>query len=182
MIKMFYSYLDLLKVYDFYVKLELSCCRIYCVNLPSSIDRNSCRLFFYRIFQLNSSLFDMQGFMFCLKYKRKYLSHVLGGSLCCVCESFVGSRDGSLHTYLGFQVSRLCQELGHRFSCCIKSLKIHKQGCLYLLGIQKRSSPWTQSYHVVVVVSFYLRQQQDVSGLSRYCVNFNSFIVDSVLP
>ena len=39
MIKMFYSYLDLLKVYDFYVKLELSCCRIYCVNLPSSIDR-----------------------------------------------------------------------------------------------------------------------------------------------
>ena len=30
----------------FYVKLELSYGRIYCVNLPSSIDRKSCILFF----------------------------------------------------------------------------------------------------------------------------------------
>ena len=38
----------------------------------------------------------------------------------------------------------------------IKSLKIHKRVCLYLLGIQERSSLWTQSYHGVVVVSFLL--------------------------
>ena len=30
--------LDLLKVYAIYVKLESSCCKIYCVNLPGSID------------------------------------------------------------------------------------------------------------------------------------------------
>ena len=33
----------------------------------------------------------------------------------------------------GFQDSRLCQELGDQFCCCIKSLKIPKQECLYLL-------------------------------------------------
>ena len=38
----------------------------------------------------------------------------------------------------------------------IKSLKIHKRVCLCLLRIQERSSPWTQSYHMVVVVSFLL--------------------------
>ena len=59
------------------------------------------------------------------------------------------------HTY-GFQDSRLCQELGDRFSCCNKSLKIRKQVCLYLLWIQERSSLWTWSYHVVMVVSFLL--------------------------
>ena len=46
-------------------------------------------------------------------------------------ESFVRSRGGFLHTYIGFP--RLCQELGDRFNCCIKSLKIHKRECLYLL-------------------------------------------------
>ena len=50
-----------------YVKLESSSCRIYYVNLSGSIDqeldsidRNSCRLFFFfRIFQLNPSPFDV---------------------------------------------------------------------------------------------------------------------------
>ena len=41
--------------------------------------------------------------MFCLKYKRENPSHVLGDSLCCVYESFVRSRGGCLHTYLGYQ-------------------------------------------------------------------------------
>ena len=31
---------------------------------------------------------------------------------------------------------------------------------------------------MIVVVSFLLEVAKDVSGLSRYCVNFNSFIVD----
>ena len=49
-----------------YVKLESSYCRIYCVNLPSSIDReldsidrNSCKLFFMPNFQLSPSPFDV---------------------------------------------------------------------------------------------------------------------------
>ena len=73
--------------------------------------------------------------MFCLKYKRENPSHVLGDSLCCVYESFVRSRGGCLHTYLGLSRTRLCQELDDQFSCCIKGVKIHKQVCLYLLGI-----------------------------------------------
>ena len=35
-----YSCLDLLKVYAFYAKLELSCCRIYHVNLPARLIEN----------------------------------------------------------------------------------------------------------------------------------------------
>ena len=68
----------------FYIKLELSYYRIYCVNLPGSIDREldsidqkSCRLFFLQNFQLNPSPFDVSGFMFCLKYKRENPTHVL---------------------------------------------------------------------------------------------------------
>ena len=55
-----------LEVYVFYVKLEPSDYRIYCVNLPGSIDqeldlidRISCRSFFCKIFQLSPSLFDV---------------------------------------------------------------------------------------------------------------------------
>ena len=43
----------------FYIKLESSYCRIYYVNLPSSINRKSCRLFFLQNFQLSPSPFDM---------------------------------------------------------------------------------------------------------------------------
>ena len=103
------SCLDLLKIQVFYVKLESSYCRIKCAILfgsidreLDSIDRKSCRLFFCRFFQLSPSLFDVQGFMFCLKYKRENPSHILCCSLCFVCESFVRSRGGYLHTYLGF--------------------------------------------------------------------------------
>ena len=94
--------------------------------------------------------------MFCPKYKRENPSHFLCCSLCCVCESFVRSRGGFLHTYLGLSRTRLCQELDDRFSCCFKSLKIYKQECLCLLEIQERISPWTRSCHVVVVVNFLL--------------------------
>ena len=121
-----------------------------------SIDQKSCRLFFLQNFQLSPSPFDVQDFMFCPRYKRKNLSQVLGCSLCFVCKYFVKSRYGSFHTYLGLSRTRLCQELDDQFSCCIKSLKIHKQVCLYLLRIQKRNSSWTRSCHVVVVVSFLL--------------------------
>ena len=105
----FKSYLGLLKVYAFYVKLESSYYRTYSAILSGSIDqeldsidRKSCKLFFLQNFQLSPTPFDVQGFMFCLKCKRENPSHVLGCSLCCVCESSVRSRDGCLHTYLGF--------------------------------------------------------------------------------
>ena len=42
-----------------------------------SIDRSSCRLFFRRIFQLNPSPYDVRGFVFCFKYKKKNSSHIL---------------------------------------------------------------------------------------------------------
>ena len=85
-----------------YVKLESSSCRVYYVNLHGSIDRKSCKLFFLQNFQLSPSPFYMQGFMLCFKNKRENPSHVFGCSLCCVCESFVRSRGGCLHVYLGF--------------------------------------------------------------------------------
>ena len=101
-----------------YVKLESSSCKIYSVNLPSSIDqeldsidRKSCRLFFLQNFQLSPSPFDVQGFMICLKYKRENPNHVLGCSSCCVYESFMRSRGSCLHTYLGLSRTRLCPEL-----------------------------------------------------------------------
>ena len=43
----------------FYVKLESSHCKIYCVNLPDSIDRKLCKLFFLQNFQLNPIPFDV---------------------------------------------------------------------------------------------------------------------------
>ena len=123
------------------------------------LDRSKLRqnVFFCKIFQLSLNSFDVQGFIFCPRYKRENPSHVLSCFLCCVCEFFVRSRDGCLHTYLGLSRTRLCQELDDRFSCYFKSLKIYKQECLCLLEIQERSSPWTQSCCVVVVVSFLLK-------------------------
>ena len=38
-------------------------------------------------------------------------------------EYFVRTKGVYLHTHLGLSRSRLCQELGDRFSCCIKNLK-----------------------------------------------------------
>ena len=74
-----------------------------------------------------------------------------------VCENLLWDQEVFAFTHTsGFQDSRLCQELGGRFSCYNKSLKLHKRVCLCLLGIQEKISPWTRSYHVVMVVSFLL--------------------------
>ena len=141
MIKTFQSYLDLLRVYAFYVKLESSCYRIYYLNLPGSIDqeldstdRKSCRLFFLQNFQLSPSLFDVLGFMFCLKYKRENPSHVLGCSLCCVCESFVRSRGGCLHTYLGFPRFKIMSRTWWSIQLLFQELKDTQAGVLVLAG------------------------------------------------
>ena len=97
-----------------YVKLELRSCRIYCVNLSGSIDREldsidhkSCRLFFCRISNLTQARLTCRVLCFALGVKRKTLATFWGCSLFCVCESLVRSRDVCLHTHLGFPISRL---------------------------------------------------------------------------
>ena len=61
--------------------------------------------------------------MFYFKYKKKNPNYVLEVfDVLCV-ESFVRSRGVCFHTHLGLSRSRLCQELGDRFSYCIKNLK-----------------------------------------------------------
>ena len=89
-----------------------------------SINRTSCRLIFFAKFSNSTQArFDMQGFMFYSKYKKKNPSYVLEVfDVLCV-KSFVRSKGVYLHTYLGLSRSRLCQELSDRFSCCIKNLK-----------------------------------------------------------
>ena len=65
----------------------------------------------------------MWDFLFYSKYKKKNPSYVLDVfNVLCV-ESFVKSRCVYLHIYLGYQDQDSCQELGDRFSCCIKNLK-----------------------------------------------------------
>ena len=78
------SCLDLLKVCVFMYSWNRVTAGIYCVNLLGSIDREldsinpkSCRMIFLQNFQLSPSPFDVQGFMFCLKYKRENPSHIL---------------------------------------------------------------------------------------------------------
>ena len=99
----------LLKVYLF-EKLKLSNCRIY-LSKSARLDRLKIRLdrsnlvqivfFFVQNFQLSPSLYDMWGFIFCFKYKRKNPSYVLKVvDMLCV-ESLVRSRGVYLHTYLG---------------------------------------------------------------------------------
>ena len=94
---------------------------------------------------------------FVLSIKGKTLTTFLCCCFCCVYESLVRSRDVCLHTYLGFPISRLMSRAWWSFSCYIKSLKRHKWEYLWLLWIQERSSSWTRSCHVVVVVSFLSR-------------------------
>ena len=74
-----------------------------------------------------------------------------------VCVNFLWDQEVFAFTYTyGFQSQDWSWELGDQFNCRFKSLKIHKWECLYLLGIQERSSSWTQSCHVIMVVSFLL--------------------------
>ena len=61
--------------------------------------------------------------MFYSKYKMKNSSYVLEVFDVLSVEYFVRTKGVYLHTHLGLSRSRLCQELGDRFSCCIKNLK-----------------------------------------------------------
>ena len=97
-------------------------------------------VFFLQNFQLSPSLFDVQGFMFYLKYKRENPSHVLGCSLCCVCESFVRSR-GGLHTYLGFPRFKIMSRTWRSIQLLIQGVKETQVGVLVLAGnLRKKQS------------------------------------------
>ena len=50
-----------------------------------------------------------------------------------MCEYFVRSRDVCLYTCLGLSRRRLCRKHDDHSVVALKSLKIHKQECLYLL-------------------------------------------------
>ena len=99
--------------------------------------------------------------------------------ICCVCESSVRSRGICLHTHLGLSKSRLMSRTWRYLRLLFQEFKeIHKQENLWLLWIKERSSPWTWSCHVVMVVSFLLKVAIGCQWSKSYCTNFNSFIVD----
>ena len=77
-----------------------------------------------------------------------------GCSICYVCESLVRSRGGCLHTCLGLSRTRFHWELDDHSVAALKSLKIRKRECLYLLENPKRRSLWSRSLHMIVSVSF----------------------------
>ena len=82
--------------------------------------------------------------MFYFKYKKKNHNYVLEVfDVLCV-ESFVRSKGVCLHAHLGLSRSRLCQELGDRFSCYIKNFQEDPKP---LSGVSK-----TQVGELVVVV------------------------------
>ena len=97
-----------------FVKLESSDCRIYWTK-SARLDRSKIRLDRSNLVQINFSTefsnsaqawFDVQGFMFYSKYKKKKPSYVLKVfDVMCV-ESLVKSRGVYLHTHLGLSRSR----------------------------------------------------------------------------
>ena len=95
---------------------------------------------------------------FALSIKGKTIVTFLCCCLYCVCESLIRSRDVCLHTHLGLSRSRLMSRAWRSFQLLHKDLKEeHKWEYLWLLWIKERSSLWTRSCHVVMVVSFLLQ-------------------------
>ena len=83
-----------------------------------------CKFIFLQKFQFNPTSFDMQGFVFYSKYKRKNPSYVLVVFFECCVESSVRSRGIYFHTHTqGYQDQDSRHELDNLFSCCIKNFK-----------------------------------------------------------
>ena len=122
-----------------------------------SIDRNSCKLFFYRFSNSTQAHITCRVLCFALSIKGKTLATFCYCCLCCVYESLMKSRGVCLYIYLGLSRSRLMLRAWWSFQLLHKELKEEqKWEYLWLLWMQERSSMWTQSCHVVVVVSFLL--------------------------
>ena len=72
--------------------------------------------------------------MFCLKYKRENPSHVFDCPLCCMCESFLRSKRWlPSHILRVSKIQDYVKNLVIDSVAALKSLKKHKQVCLYLL-------------------------------------------------
>ena len=128
-----------------YAKLESSSCRIYCVNLPSSIDweldwliETRADNFSVEFSNSAQARLTCRVLCFALGIKGKTLAIFWGSSLCCVCESFVRSRGGCLHTCLELSRKRFHWELDDHSIAALKSLKISKREWLYLLENPKK--------------------------------------------
>ena len=147
----------------FCVKLESSALQ-YLLCKSARLDQSKIRLdqskhvqiVFLQIFPTQAQAHMMcRVLCFALSIKGKTLVTFYYCCLCCVCESFVRSRGVCLHTYLGLSRSRLMSRAWWSFQLLHKELKEkHKWEYLWLLWIQERSSPWTRSCHVVMVVNF----------------------------
>ena len=100
------------------------------LNLQGSIDRKldsinwiSCRFIFLQNFQFSQSLFDVEGFMFYSKYKRKNPNYILEVfDVLCV-ESFVRFRDVYLYTHLELSRSRFMSRTWWLLQLLHKELK-----------------------------------------------------------
>ena len=129
----------------------------------NSIDRTMCSFFFFffflQKFQFSPSSFDVQGFVFHSKYKKKNLNYVLEVFFELCVESSVRSRGFYLHIHTqDYQDQNSCQELGDLFSCCTKNFK---EDLKPLSGVSK-----SQVGELVVVVDQRKKQFVD-SELSR---------------
>ena len=148
------------------VKLELNNCRKllfnFCKawsieNLTQSIKtRADC--FFCRISNSAQAHMTCRVLCFASSIRGKTLATFWRLLICCVCESLVRSRDVYFHTHLRLSRSRLMSRTWWLLRLLFQELKEkHKWEYLRLLWIKKRSSPWTRSCHMVVVVSFLLK-------------------------
>ena len=87
------------------------------------IDRISCIFIFLQNFQFSPSSYDVQGFMFHFKYKRKNPSYILEVvDVLCV-ESLVRSRGVFHHTHLGLLRSRFMSRIWWSLQLLHKELK-----------------------------------------------------------
>ena len=161
MIKTFSLVLDLLKV-CLCVKLESSVLQdLLCKS--AWLDQSRIRLNRSKLVKISAEFFNSaqarltsRVLCFALSIKGKTLAMFYSCYFCCVCESLVRSRGVRLHIYLGLSRIKIMSRTWWSVRLLHKELKDTQAECLCLLWIQEKSSPWTWSCHVVVVVSFLL--------------------------
>ena len=144
----------------FIVKLELSNCKkLLFTFCKARLIEASAKCFSAKFSNSAQAYMTCRVLCFVLSIKGKTLTTLLGCCLCSVCESLVRFRNVCLHTHLGLSRSKLMSRAWWSFQLLHKELKEkHKWEYLWLLWIKERSSPWTRSCDVVVVLSFLLEK------------------------
>ena len=184
MIKTFFrSCVRLAQSMAFYVKLESSfyaeLLLTFC--LTRSIENRADR---FSAENSNSAQarFNVQGFMFCPRYIRENPSHVFSVLFCCVCESHCEiQRCLPSHTLRVYKLKTHVKSCVNHLVAESKILKKYKQVRLWIAKkFKKEGVRGSRSCHVVVVVSFLHWVAIGCQWSKSYCVNFNSFIVNSV--